>query len=279
MLAQLVAQLFGGDVVEALEERVERAELADELCGRLLAHSRHAGNVVRRVALERLVIDHLVRPQPEPLVDPRHVVDDRVLDAGSRRHQADAWRDELEHVEVDGDDRRLQVVAVVELARDRPDDVVGLVAGHLVDRDPEGLHDLAHLRELVAQVVRHLHAGCLVVRVLLVPERRPREVEGDREVVGLEILDAAQDDAREPEDAIHQLALRRGEGRKREVAAVDEPVAVEQHQAFGGHVPSVLAGRAVIRQVRAPCEGPGPPTVSRRSGARSSAGRTARARR
>ena len=173
VLAQLVAQLLGRDVVEALEERVERAELADELRGGLLAHPRHAGNVVGRVSLERLVIDHLVRPQPEPLVDPRHVVDDRVLDAGSRRHQADARRDELEHVEVDRDDRRLQVVAVVELARDRPDHVVGLVAGHLVDRDPEGLHDLAHLRELVAQVVRHPHAGCLVVRVLLVPERGP----------------------------------------------------------------------------------------------------------
>ena len=256
VLAQLVAQLLGGDIVEALEERVERAELADELRGGLLAHPRHAGNVVRRVALERLVIDHLVRPQPEPLVDPRHVVDDRVLDAGARRHQADARRDELEHVEVDGDDRRLQVVAVVELARDRPDDVVGLVAGHLVDRDPEGLHDLAHLRKLVAQVVRHLHAGCLVVRVLLVAEGRPREVEGDREVVGLQILDPAQDDAREPEDAIHQLTLGRGEGRESEVAAVDEPVAVEQHQAFGGHVPSVPAGRAVIRQVRPRLRGP-----------------------
>ena len=172
VVAQLVAQLLGRHVVEALEERVERAELADELRGGLLADSRHAGNVVRRVSLERLVVDHLVRPQPEPFIDPRHVVHHRVLDAGARCHQADARRHELEHVEVDRDDRRLEVVAVVELARDRPDDVVGLVAGHLVDRDPEGLHDLPNLRKLVAQVVRHLHAGRLVVGVLLVPKGR-----------------------------------------------------------------------------------------------------------
>ena len=40
----------------------------------------------------------------------------------------------------------------------------------------------------------------------------------------------------EAEDGVHQLALRRGERDvdEREVAAVDEPVAIEQHQAFHG---------------------------------------------
>ena len=210
------------------------AELADELGGGLLADPRHARDVVGRVALERLVVDHLVGPQPEPLVDPRDVVHDVFSTPGPGRHQADARGDELEHVEVDGDDRRLEVLARVELLRDRADDVVGLVALHLVDRDPEGLDDLADLRELVAQVVGHPHPGRLVLGVLLVTEGRARQVERDREVVRLEVLDAAQDDAREPEDAVDELALRRGQRRQREVSAVDEPVAVEQHQAFGG---------------------------------------------
>ena len=65
----------------------------------------------------------------------------------------------------------------------------------------------------------------------------PGQVERDREVVGLEVLDAAQDDAREAEHAVDELALRRRQRRQGEVAAVDEPVAVEQHQAFGGHDP------------------------------------------
>ena len=114
----------------------------------------------------------------------------------------------------------------------RPDDVVGLEAGQLVDRDAERLDDLADLRELVAQVVRHPLAGRLVLGVLLVAERRAREVEGDRDVVRLEVLDAAQDDAAEAEHRVDELALRRRQGREGEVAAVDEPVAVEQHQAF-----------------------------------------------
>ena len=118
---------------------------------------------------------------------------------------------------------------------DRPDDVVGLVALHLVDRDPERLDDLADLRELVAQVVRHPRPGRLVLGVLLVPERRAGQVERDREVVRLEVLEAAQDDAGEAEHAVDEVAPRGRQRRKGEVAAVDEPVAVEQHQAFGGH--------------------------------------------
>ena len=116
VLAELVAQLLRRDLVEPREQRVEVAELADQLRRGLLADAGHARDVVGRVALERLVVDHLVGPQPEALVDPGDVVDDGVLDAGAGRHQPDARRDELEHVEVDGDDRRLEVLAAARAA-------------------------------------------------------------------------------------------------------------------------------------------------------------------
>ena len=83
----------------------------------------------------------------------------------------------------------------------RADHVVRLVARQLVDRDAQRLDHLADLGELVAQVVRHPLAGGLVLGVVLVPEGRALEVERDRDVVGLEVLDAAQDDAAEAEDA------------------------------------------------------------------------------
>ena len=191
MLAQLVAQLLRCDLVDPREHLIEAAELADELRRGLLAHPGDAGDVVGRVALEGLVVDHLVGPQAEPLVDPGHVVHDGVLDAGTGRHQPHPRRHQLEHVEIDGDDRRLELLVAFELLGDGADDVVGLEPGHLVDGDPQRLHDLAHLRELVAQVVRHPLAGRLVLGVLLVTERRTREIERDREVVRLEVLEAA----------------------------------------------------------------------------------------
>ncbi len=231
MLDELVAQLVRLDLVDPLVQRVERPELADELGRGLLPHPGHARDVVGRVALERLVVDHLAGDQVEPLVDLRRVVEDRVLDAGSRRHQAGVVGDQLEHVQVAGHDRRVEAAAL-GVHGDRADDVVRLVAGQLVDGDAQRLDDLADLGELVAQVVRHPLAGRLVLGVLLVAERRALEVEGDRDVVRLDVRDAAQDDAAEAEDRVDELALRRREGREREVSAVDEPVAVEQHQAF-----------------------------------------------
>ena len=111
---------------------------------------------------------------------------------------------------------------------------------------PQRRHDLADLRELVAQLVRHPLAGRLVLLEALVAERRLAEVEGDRDGVRLHVLDRPQDDVREPEDGVDQLALRRRERRldEGEVAAVDEPVAVEQHQAgHGGRDPPAGSAR------------------------------------
>ena len=114
VLAQLLAELVGLDLLDPGVERVEVAELGDELRRRLLPHPGDARDVVGRVPLEGLVVDHLVGPQPEPLPDPGRIVDDRVLDAGAGRHQPRPVGHELEHVEVDGHDRRLEV------ARRRP---------------------------------------------------------------------------------------------------------------------------------------------------------------
>ena len=134
----------------------------------------------------------------------------------------------------------------VGLAGERADDVVRLEALELVDGDPERLDDLPDLRELVAEVVRHPRPGRLVVRVLLVPERRAGEIEGDRHVVRLEVGEAPKDDAAEAEHAVDELALRGRERRERVVAAVDEPEAVEQHQAFHGRASRDVRGMRAV---------------------------------
>ena len=71
MLDELLAELVGLDLVDALVERVERPVLADQLRRGLLADAGDARDVVGRVALERLVVDHLARHEVEPLADLR----------------------------------------------------------------------------------------------------------------------------------------------------------------------------------------------------------------
>ena len=74
--------------------------LGDELGGRLVADAGNARNVVGRVALQRLEVDHLVGPQSVPLTDELFVVDDRVLKTLAGRHQLDARCHELKRIEV-----------------------------------------------------------------------------------------------------------------------------------------------------------------------------------
>ena len=227
-------KLLRHDLLDVRVQRVERLPRRDQLRGRLLAHARDARDVVGGVALERLVVEHLLGPQAPPLLDLREVVGDRVRDAAAERdHQLGVLADELEHVEVAGEDRRVEAEGL-GLADERGDRVVGLEPLLLVLGDVHGPHDLLHLGDLLPHVVGHAGAGGLVLRVAVVAEGARREVEGDRHPVGLHVLDRAQDDVREPEHRGHELALRRRQGLLDEgvVAAVDEPVAVEQEEAF-----------------------------------------------
>ena len=107
---------------------------------------------------------------------------------------------------------------------------------------PNAAQGLADDRELVAQVVRGRAPGGLVVREAVGPERAT-DVEAAQDMVGLHVLEAAQDDRPEAERGVDELALAGRERRleEREIGAVDEAVSVEEHEPF--HCPSVAAGR------------------------------------
>ncbi len=267
-LHELLAQRLLLDLVETAVHLLQRAELADQFRGGLLPHSGDAGDVVGGVALESLVVDHLVRPQLEPLPDLRRVVVDRRVDTLARRHQAGVLGHDLEHVQVAGDDRGFDAASGVQVARDRADHVVRLEAGHLVDRDPKGRDNLANLRELRAQVVRHRRASGLVGGELLVAEGGAGEIEACGHVLRPEVLDPSKQDAAEAEDGVYQLALARRQRRQSVVAAVDEAVAVEQHQSGHAALERTSAGGGQRRKAarRLPIRSSVPAARSRPAG-------------
>ena len=234
VLLERSAQLLGRDLVECAYSSSSVPQVAISFDAVFSPTPGDARDVVGRVALERLVVEHLVGPQPPPLLDLREVVGDGVRDAAAERdHQLRVLADELEHVQVAGEDRRVEPEAL-GLADERGDRVVRLEPLLLVLGDAQRADDLLHLGDLLAHVVGHAGAGGLVLGVAVVAERARREVEGDRDPVGLHVLDRPQHDVREPEHGGHELALGRRQGLldEGEVAAVDEPVAVEQQEAF-----------------------------------------------
>ena len=237
MFLELFAQLVRPDLVEPREEGLERAEVDKQLGRGLVAHARDARDVVGRIALQRLEVDHLVGVKAVPLVDASGVVDDGRLDPEASRHELRPLRDELQHVQVAGDDDGLQV-AQLRLPRERADEIVRLVAGHLVDGDAEGRQGLADDGELLAEVVRRWTARGLVALVAVGAEGAAH-VEAAHDVVGLHVGEAAQDDGPEAEGRVDELALARGQRRleQGEVRPIDEAVGIEEHEPF--HCPRV----------------------------------------
>jgi len=225
--------------VDALDGPV----VGDELRGGLLADPGHTRDVVGRVALERLVVDHLIGPEAKALHYFLFVVDNGVLEPLARGHELHVTGDELQGVEVAGEDDRVEA-GRLGLPREGADDVVGLEPGKRVHRHAELLKELLAALELRAEIVRHRLAGGLVGGVALLAKCRDREVKAGRDVLRRVLLDDLQEDGREAERGVHELALGRRERRDREVAAVDEAVGVRQEKTLG-HVLSIAGARSL----------------------------------
>ena len=216
VLAQALADL-ALDLVGPLEQPVEAAVLLDPLLGRDLAHARHAGDVVGRVAHERQDVDHLAGRDAEELLDPL-VVEELLL---ARVEDAHAGAlDQLQHVLVGRDDDDVEARRPRRMG-ERADHVVGLVAGHLEDRDPVGLARSADLGDLGGQVLVHGGPVRLVAVVLLVADGLLRPVEGDRQVLARMLAEHLLQHRHEAVDGVGRPAGLGREAPDRVVSAVD----------------------------------------------------------
>ena len=215
---------------DAGQNRLQIAELGDQVGGGLFADAGDAGNVVRRVAHQRLVVGNQLRREAVALVDGIAVVDAEITEAfDAGEHRDDMVVDELQQVAVPGDDDHLVAVAGAG-AGEAADDIVGLVPGPLVDRDVEGIDQLADAPDLLDKVGWGLGARRLVAVEGLVA-KGAAAFERHRDVLGVVRLDDVEEHRREAEDGVRLLALlghhRCGDG---VVGAEEETEAIDQHQ-------------------------------------------------
>jgi hypothetical protein len=205
-----------------LQQALQVAPLADQLRRTLLPDALHSRNVVARVAHQRAQVENALRRHAEALL---HLgwTETAVLHAVEER---DPLADQLHQVLVRGDDRHPGLGR--RLLHQGCDDVVGLEARDLEDRDAVGLHQLANHGNLRREILGLGLASRLVVPVELVAKAGAARIEDDHHDVGLLLAQHLAEHVDEPVGrsrgrAVGSAQTRDGEeGAVQAVGAVDE---------------------------------------------------------
>ncbi len=202
-------------------DAVEVVVFLHKLARALRPDARNARYVVGAVALDRLDVDHLGRRDPVLLPYFLFVVhrDVRLAELGGRKAHGDAVPHKLQAVAVAGRDDAL-LARLAAGARQRAEDVVGLVPRAFQQMVAHLAQKLLQLRKLLRQLVGHPFALGLVARVFLMAERRLAPVERDRDPVRLRFVAQLLQHGQEAVDPVGEPAILRGE----ELDPVKRPV-------------------------------------------------------
>jgi hypothetical protein len=270
MLGQVLLPLGAGDLIDVVQDRLQRPEPLQQLgCG-LVADPRDARDVVGGVALQPDEVGHQLGRHAVALDHALAIVDLRVGDPAGGGHDTNTVADHLVDVAIAGDDHHRDV-GLPGLLHEACDHVVGLPAFDLHVVEAERLGQGRQVGPLLLEQVGTRRPAGLVLGVLLLPARHSG-VPGDDHGRRLVLDEDLGHHRREAVDGVGGPAVGgRDRLRKREERPVGEAVAVDQEQlsvAGGspllgggfrlrrGH-PSIL-GRAAAISPRAPTARPRP---------------------
>jgi len=174
-----------------LIDAVQRAVLCQQTYGGFFADAFHAGDIIRGVPYQRLVIDDLFRQDAELALDIfRKVVFAGVgFAVGEGNYHAVGHQ--LQQVAVSGDYLNAQPFFPRRPDCQAADDVIRFVVFQFQPGNIEGIHHLADALHLPAQVFGHFGASALVFRIEVVSEGAAG-IERDSQIVGLVLFQDAQ---------------------------------------------------------------------------------------
>ena len=215
-------------------QRVDAAVALDQRHGGLFPDARYAGDVVAAVAHQGLQVDHVdgIKAVCLPKDRRRHVGGERLAHAGGHQLDAGLVGDQLEAVLIAGHHHALPA-PLLAAAGDGAQQVVGLVACQLVAGNGHGGQHLLHHRQLLGQLLRHPLAGGLVVGVCLMAEGGLPPVKRHAQRLGLFLVHEPLQHVEKAENGIGMQSLPGGQGLYPVKGAVDDAVAVKDHQFHG----------------------------------------------
>ena len=189
--------LMSGDAVELLVDLFEPAQVGQDGPGCLLAHARHAGDVVRGIALQRLHVRHVFGSEAlVPFLDGFDVVDACVAESGVHE-ESDVRRHQLELVCVARYDESFDALVFGPRA-ERADEVVRLESVVLKYRYFERLHDRLDHRDLLVDLRVDGRPVGFVQRKQIVAKRGRARVECERDVSRGVVTDDLEERGEEP---------------------------------------------------------------------------------
>ena len=161
-----------------------------------------------------------------------HVLGGGLPHAGRHQLHLGVVGDELEAVLVAGHHHALPA-PLLAAAGDGAQQVVGLVACQLVAGNGHGGQYLLHHRQLLGQLLRHSLAGGLVVGVCLMAEGGLPPVERHAQRLGLFLVHEPLQHVEKAKNGVGVQSLPGGQGLYPVKGAVDDAVAVKDHQFHG----------------------------------------------
>ena len=225
-----------------LVNALEAAVGAQQLRRRLVAHARHAGDVVGAVALQSQEIGELRRLHTVTLAHLARAVDGHVGDALARGDHVRELGTQLVDVLIARDQQRAVTQRLVA-RRNGSQDIVALPAHHAHHGNAHGFEQLLDDGELRLQSRVHGRTLGLVLLERLGAELRPPGIEGAHDGVGIGDIDELEQHGYEAEHRVGGRAVRGVHGqRHRMEGAVHQRVAVDD-----GHF--LLRHRASFRLV------------------------------
>ena len=228
VLHEQLPTLRARDLACMRQHLLQTAELGQQLSGRLLSDAGHAGDVVRRVALQPYQIGYEPGRHPEALLHGGGVVDLHLRDPAGVRHYVHVFAGQLQSVAIAGDDEGLAPFRL-GLAGKGAQDVVGFVAGQRQVDEAECLRQLDEEGPLLGQRVGHGLALSFVFLELRVPEGLLLGVPSGYHRARLVLADYLHDHRAEPVERVGGKARRgtdlrwqRVEGPEGYVVAVEQ---------------------------------------------------------
>ena len=218
--------------VRVVEHVLQRPIGGKQLDSRLFADARHAGNVVAGVAHQSLEVGNLLRGDAKVLEHPLRRVAHDLAHAALGVEHAGGFADQLHGVAV-ARDQQGGNTRLLAAARHRAQDVVRLEAGAGELAYSHRRQAFAHQIKLRAQLRGGRLAPGLVFAVIGMAERRPVQVEGDRQIRGLLRLHDLEQHREKAKNGVGEHAVLVLQRRQRVKCAVHQAVAVDDDKWSG----------------------------------------------